>query len=92
MTVDPPAIKHMLNGANCMAPGLLMPESSMDECEAGEVVAIYGAGKTPAIAIGITTMSTAEIREKKTGIAIEMLHFCGDGIWALGNEELKSAS
>ena len=72
-----------------MAPGLLKPESSMDECEADEIVAIYGSGKQHAIAIGVTKMSTADIREQGTGVAIEMLHFCGDGIWALGNEELQ---
>ena len=91
MTVDPPAIPHILNGANCMAPGLLKPESSMEECEKDEVVAIYGAGKQHAIAIGITKMSSAEIRQAGTGMAIEMLHYCGDGIWAMGNEDLQSA-
>lgn len=33
------------------------------------------------MAIGITKMSTAEIREVNKGIAVDTLHFLMDGLW-----------
>ena len=47
-----------------MAPGLTSPGGKMDEVEKGIVVAIYAEGKEHALGIGVTLMSTANIREQ----------------------------
>lgn len=81
MQVDKGAIKHVLNGADIMAPGLTNPGGEMVEAEEGEIVSIFGHGKVHAIAIGKMLMSTEEILEKKKGMAIEMLHYLGDALF-----------
>jgi PUA domain protein len=52
VTVDPRAIRHIMGGANVMAPGLTNEEARMDDVVAGDIVAVYGWGKQCAIAIG----------------------------------------
>ena len=89
MQVDKGAIKHVMSGANIMAPGLTSPGGSMEEAEEGEVVAIFGEGKVHAMAIGKLLMSTSDMfqakikfsREINKGIAIEMLHHLGDALY-----------
>jgi PUA domain protein len=41
--------------------------------------AIMAEGKQHALAVGVTTMSTAEIRSVNKGIAVETFHYLGDG-------------
>eukprot|EP00981_Chlorochromonas_danica_P015242 scaffold11244_cov179-Ochromonas_danica.AAC.1 len=82
MQVDRGAIRFVLGGANIMCPGFTSKGGSMPVAlEAGSPVAIYAEGKTHAMAIGITKMSTAEIREVNKGIAVDTLHFLMDGLW-----------
>ena len=81
--VDKGAIKFVLAGANIMCPGLTSPGGKMDDVEAGSVIAIHAEGKTHAIAIGIATMSSKEIREINKDIGVNNLHFVGDDLWKL---------
>lgn len=60
-----PARRFVLSGANIMAPGLTSAGGHMDEVPAESVVAIMAEGKEHALAIGITTMATAQIRSEK---------------------------
>ncbi|KAE8882911.1 hypothetical protein PF005_g4294 [Phytophthora fragariae] len=79
---DKGAIPFVLSGANVMCPGLTSAGGDMPEpLEAGTPVAIMAEGKEHAMAIGILTMSTDDIRNKNKGIAIEMVHFLGDDLW-----------
>lgn len=64
-----------------MAPGLTSPGGKMDEVEKGIVVAIYAEGKEHALGIGVTLMSTANIREQNKGIAVELYHHLNDSLW-----------
>jgi malignant T-cell-amplified sequence len=64
-----------------MCPGLTSPGGSMVDVEAESAVAIYAEGKEHALGIGITLMSTNAIRETNSGIALEVVHFLGDGLW-----------
>ena len=60
---DKGAIKFVLSGANIMCPGLTSPGATMhDEAPAGRQVAILAEGKELAMAVGYTTLSTAEVR------------------------------
>ncbi|KAK1931444.1 Malignant T-cell-amplified sequence 1 [Phytophthora citrophthora] len=79
---DKGAIPFVLSGANVMCPGLTSAGGDMPESlEAGTPVAIMAEGKEHAMAIGILTLSTDDIRSKNKGVAIEMVHFLGDDLW-----------
>ena len=77
----------VLGGANIMAPGLTNTEkgAAMDDVPAEAVVAIQVAGKEHAIAIGMTTMSTEEIRTTQKGNAVENTHWLNDDLWNMGS-------
>ncbi len=59
--VDKGAIRFVLSGANIMCPGLTSPGGKMVEAGKDQVVAIMAEGKTHALAIGITKMTTDEM-------------------------------
>ena len=44
-------------------------------------VAIYAEGKEHATAVGLTKMSTADIRSVNKGIGVETVHYLNDGLW-----------
>ena len=59
----------------------------MDDVPAESVIAIMAEGKEHALAIGVTTMSTEEIRTTNKGIAVENTHYLKDGLWSLRSVE-----
>eukprot|EP00543_Licmophora_paradoxa_P004491 CAMPEP_0202446088 /NCGR_PEP_ID=MMETSP1360-20130828/4722_1 /ASSEMBLY_ACC=CAM_ASM_000848 /TAXON_ID=515479 /ORGANISM="Licmophora paradoxa, Strain CCMP2313" /LENGTH=202 /DNA_ID=CAMNT_0049062517 /DNA_START=56 /DNA_END=664 /DNA_ORIENTATION=+ len=87
--VDKGAIPFLLGGANCMCPGLTKsPGSRMAEdteegpgLNKGDAVIVYAEGKEHAIAVGVMTMSSADVRKENKGIGIEIAHFLGDGLF-----------
>ena len=82
LRVDKGAINFVLGGANIMCPGFTSPGGSMPvPIEADQPVAIYAEGKQHAMALGITKMSTAQIKSVNKGIAVESVHFLRDGLW-----------
>ena len=81
--VDKGAIRFVLSGANIMCPGLTSPGGSMEDVEAGSLIAIHAEGKTHAIAVGATTMSSKEIREINKDIGVTNLQYVGDDLWKL---------
>eukprot|EP01034_Spumella_vulgaris_P024188 gene24188-30505_t len=82
MQVDTGAIRYVLAGANIMCPGFTSAGGSLPtEIEAEQPVAIYGQNKEHAMAIGLTKMSTADIRSVNKGIAVETVHYLMDGLW-----------
>lgn len=82
LRVDKGALKFVMSGANIMCPGLTSPGATIhDEAAAGEPVAIYGEGKEHAMAIGITKMSTKEMREINKGHGVDVVHYLNDGLW-----------
>jgi len=85
--VDRGAIRFVLSGANIMSPGLTSAGGAMDDVPAESVVAIMAEGKEHALAIGVTTMSTEEIRTNNKGIAVENTHYLKDGLWTLRSVE-----
>lgn len=83
MQVDKGAIKFVLRGANIMCPGLTSPGGAMEDVPVGACIQITAETTVNACAVGIMTMSTEEIREKKLGQCIDHIHFLNDGLWAL---------
>ena len=46
-------------------------------------VAIHAEGKEHAVAVGITKMSTEEIKKVNKGIGVELATYLGDDLWKL---------
>jgi PUA domain protein len=83
---DKGAIPFLLSGANCMAPGLTSPGGLLPDNIAAETpVLIMIEGKQHAIAVGILKSSSEQIRKVNKGVAIELLHFIGDGLFKIAN-------
>jgi len=91
--VDKGAIKFVLSGANIMCRGLTSPGSKMDvDLPAGAACIVVAEGKEHALAIGVLTMSTAEIRSANKGIGVDNVHVLGDGLWTSSKTKLNQAN
>ncbi|KAJ3142485.1 hypothetical protein HK100_002928 [Physocladia obscura] len=81
--VDKGAIKFVIAGASIMCPGLTSKGASMAEGVAAETpVAIYAEGKQHALGVGLTKMSTEDIRRINKDVGVENMHCLYDGLWA----------
>lgn len=76
--VDDGAIKALKKGADLMAPGIKQCPQSFDS---GEVIEIRLLETTIPFAIGVTTVSYDEMLENNKGVAIQVKHVLGDGLW-----------
>lgn len=82
LRVDRGAIKHVVNGADVMVPGLRSERAVIeDEVERGAYCAVMAESKEHAIAIGKCLMSSDQMRQNDKGIAIESIHHLSDGLW-----------
>ena len=82
LRADKGAIKFVLSGAHIMCPGLTSPGATIhDEVGEEHPVAIYAEGKEHAMAVGVTTLSTADIKSVNKGIGVENVHYLNDGLW-----------
>ena len=82
LRVDKGAIRFVFQGANIMCPGLTSPGADIiDDVDEDVPVAIYAEGKTHALAVGITKMSTADIKSVNKGIGVDTVHHLNDGLW-----------
>ena len=82
MQADKGAIKFILGGANIMCPGFTSAGGNLSTpIDAEQPVAIYVEGKQHAIAVGLTKMSTEQIKTVNKGIAVESMHYLMDELW-----------
>mmetsp|Transcript_5006 Transcript_5006/g.12715 ORF Transcript_5006/g.12715 Transcript_5006/m.12715 type:complete len:93 (-) Transcript_5006:226-504(-) len=88
LRVDKGAIKFVFGGANIMCPGLTSAGASMEDVPEDTAVAIYAEGKTHALAVGLTKMSTADIKSKNKGIGVDTIHYLNDGLWHTASFEV----
>jgi len=85
--IDRGAIRFLLAGAHMMCPGLtsaggyLPPEEEVIPAE--NLVAIHAEGKEHAVGVGITKMSTEEMKKINKGVGVETATYLGDDLWAL---------
>ncbi len=77
--VDEGAVKHVINGADIMAPGIV----EIDEIQENELISIWEPRKETPIAIGKTLMNTKTIKEVRKGKAVKNIHHVGDKLWNL---------
>jgi PUA domain protein len=79
LTVDDGAIKHIVGGADVMAPGVI----EMDEgIKRGDIVWVRDGRGNP-ISVGKALMDAEEIKKEKKGKVVENIHHLGDEIWKL---------
>jgi len=89
LQVDRGAIPFVLKGANIMCRGLTTPGGNCDaDVAEGQYVAVMLEGKKHAASIGLTKMSTADIKKINKDVAVDNIHFLNDGLW--GVEELSN--
>ncbi|XP_065180470.1 malignant T-cell-amplified sequence 1-A-like [Sycon ciliatum] len=88
LQVDKGAIRFVLSGANIMCPGLTSPGAKMDvDLPPDTIVSIMAEGKQHALGVGITKLSTGDIRKINKGIGVDSLHSLGDGLWMMKSLE-----
>lgn len=79
---DKGTIKPILSGANLMCPGLTSKGACYpDNIEAEKMVSVMIEGKEHAIAVGLTKLSSSDIKSINKGIGIENIHYIGDNLW-----------
>lgn len=83
LQVDRGAIPFVLKGAPIMAVGFTSKGGDIpQDLPEGSVVAIYAEGKEHAMAVGITSMSTEDMKAPNVrGNGCENIHYMGDGLW-----------
>jgi len=75
--VDMGAVKHVLNGANVFAAGIVDADRKIKE---GDCVVVRDIKYRKPLAIGIAKMNGETMVQEKSGIAVESLHYYGDKI------------
>ncbi|KDQ18505.1 hypothetical protein BOTBODRAFT_154405 [Botryobasidium botryosum FD-172 SS1] len=85
--VDRGAIRFLLAGAHMMCPGFTSAGGSLPPPESaipgGKAVAIYAEGKEHAAGIGLTKLSTEDIKKINKNVGVETMCFLGDDLWKL---------
>ncbi len=77
VTVDMGAVKHVLNGANIFAAGIVDADPNVRE---GDAVYVRDEKYKKALAVGIALMDANDMVSKKSGMAVKNLHYYGDKI------------
>ncbi|MEZ0318732.1 MAG: RNA-binding protein [Pyrobaculum sp.] len=83
--VDAGAVKHIINGADVMRPGI---RELSGEFNKGDVVLVADE-KGRAIAVAVALFSKSEIEQMQKGKVLINLHYIGDKIWRASLEMLK---
>ena len=77
--VDRGAIRFLLAGAHMMCPGFTSQGGHLPPAEeaipAGAPVAIHAEGKEHAVGVGITKLSTEEIKSINKGVGVETITY-----------------
>lgn len=79
VTVDPGAVKFIINGADVMGPGIVDADPAIKE---GDLVIVVEQAHGKAIAVGRALMPGKDMVGGK-GKAIKSIHYVGDEIWKL---------
>ncbi|MHC1601313.1 MAG: DUF1947 domain-containing protein [Candidatus Nezhaarchaeales archaeon] len=78
VVVDMGAVKHIANGADVMAPGIVRIE---DDFAKDDLVVVVDERHGKPLCIGMALLSKAEIEAVSRGKVIKNLHYVGDKIW-----------
>ena len=78
VAVDMGAIRFVINGADIMRPGITKIDDGISE---GSVVAIVDETHGKPLAVGISTMSSEDLRAASKGKVIQSVHYVNDHLW-----------
>ena len=79
IVVDMGAVKHIANGADIMAPGIVRIEGDFAK---DDLVVVVDERHGKPLCVGMALMSKSEIEGLKRGKVIRNLHYVGDKIWS----------
>ncbi|MBN2122627.1 DUF1947 domain-containing protein [Candidatus Micrarchaeota archaeon] len=80
VTVDMGAIRFVANGADIMRPGIVLVE---DGISPGSPVLIVDEKHGKTLAIGVSTLSSEDLRAATGGKVVKNAHAAGDELWEL---------
>jgi len=78
VVVDMGAVRHICNGANVMAPGIIRFEGDFIK---GDLVFVVDEKYGKPIAVGEVFYDSADAVKVKQGVVVKNVHFVGDKIW-----------
>jgi PUA-domain protein len=78
VVVDMGAIRHVCNGADIMAPGIVQIEG---EFAKGALVLVIDVQHCKKLALGEAQFDAESARAAKKGVVVKNVHFVGDEIW-----------
>ena len=82
LRVDQGGIKFVLKGSHVFCAGFTSEGGDIPESlDAFTPVQVMAEGKELALAVGLTTMSTDEMKAKNEGVGVEVMTFLGDALW-----------
>jgi len=85
--VDRGAIRFLLAGAHMMCPGFTSAGGQLPSSDAAlpenTPVAIHAEGKEHAMGVGLTKLSTEDIKKVNKGVGVETTCYLGDDLWKL---------
>jgi len=88
VVVDDGAVKHLLNGADVMAPGI----TELEDFNTNDLVSVWEPTKQSPIVIGKAILPSDEVKRLKKGKVIKNIHHVGDKIWKLSLKLYKDLS
>ena len=83
VTVDEGAVRHIVNGANVMRPGI----KGYTDFEVGDVVVVKEGVYGKPIAVGVALVPSRELVSMSKGAVVRNVHHLRDGAWELLHDE-----
>ena len=78
VVVDSGAVKHVVNGADVMAPGVVEVEGDFTR---GDLVVVVDERYKRPLCLGIALVDKSELASMAKGKVVENLHHVGDKLW-----------
>ena len=78
VVVDAGAVKHVVNGADVMAPGIVRVEGDFTR---GDLVVVVDERYGRPLCVGVALVNKSELASMTKGKVVENLHHVGDKLW-----------
>ena len=79
ITVDMGAVKHVVDGADTMIPGVV----GFDTFYEDDIICVIDVDNQKPLAVGKALMDSEDLAEQQKGRVVENIHYVGDDIWNL---------
>ncbi len=78
VVVDSGAVKHVVNGADVMAPGIVRVEGDFVK---GDLVVVVDEKHGMPLCVGVALVDKSELESMSKGKVIQNIHYVGDKLW-----------